>query len=78
MERLDKMLLLIERKQRSNPEQVFFDNLEFLHLMNVSKRTAQSWRDSGMIAFSQIGGKIYYQLSDILVMLAKFHKPSKS
>lgn len=77
-ERLSKMLLLLEARQLSNPEQVFFDNQEFIQVMNISKRTAQSWRDTGMIAFSQVGSKIYYHLSDILKMLEKYHKPSKS
>ncbi len=46
--------------------------------MNISKRTAQAWRDTGMIAFSQVGSKMYYRLSDLLKMLDKYHKPSKS
>ena len=77
-ERLNKMMLLLEAKQRANPEQVFFDNQEFIQVMNISKRTAQAWRDTGMIAFSQVGSKMYYRLSDILKMLKKYHKPSKS
>jgi hypothetical protein len=77
-ERLNKVLLMLENKQQSDPEQVFFDNQDFMKLMNISKRTAQSWRDTGMIAFSQVGGKMYYRLSDILKMLERYHKPSKS
>lgn len=77
-ERLNKMLLLLEVKQHTNPEQVFFDNQEFIQVMNISKRTAQAWRDTGMIAFSQVGSKMYYRLSDILKMLDKYYKPSKS
>jgi len=77
-ERLNRILLMLETKQRTKPEQVFFDNQEFIQVMNISKRTAQAWRDTGMIAFSQIGSKIYYRLSDILQMLEKYHKPSKS
>ncbi len=77
-ERLNRMLLLLEVKQHTNPEQIFFDNQEFIQVMNISKRTAQAWRDTGMIAFSQVGSKMYYRLSDILKMLEKYHKPSKS
>ena len=43
-ERLNTMLLKLELKQHSSPEQVFFDNQEFIQLMNISKRTAQAWR----------------------------------
>jgi hypothetical protein len=73
-DRLDDMLLMLKDKQRTNPEQVFFDNQEFLQVMNISKRTAQYWRDSGQIGFCQIGHKIYYRLSDILNLLDKNYK----
>jgi hypothetical protein len=77
-ERLTKILTLLETKQRSDPSQVFFDNQEFIQLMNISKSTAQAWRDSGMIAYSQVRNKMYYRLSDILQLIEKHHKPSKS
>ena len=73
-ERLNEMLLMLKDKQRTNPDQVFFDSQEFLQIMNISKRTAQSWRDSGIIGYSQIGYKIYYRLSDILDLLNKHFK----
>ena len=76
-ERLNKILLILEPKQHLSPDKVFFDNQEFIQLMNISKRTAQAWRDTRMIAFSQVGSKMYYRLSDILIMLEKYHKPSK-
>jgi predicted site-specific integrase-resolvase len=43
----------------------FVDNEKFVQLMKISKRTAQNWRDEGKIAFSQVGSKIYYKISDI-------------
>ena len=48
------------------------DNDKFAKLMNISKRTAQNWRDEGKIAFSQVGGKIYYSYGDIQEFL-KLH-----
>jgi len=47
----------------------FIDNEEFMDLMRVSKRTAQKWRDEGLIAFSQVGNKIYYRMEDIDLLL---------
>jgi hypothetical protein len=73
-DRLSELTLMLKDKQRSNPDQVFFDTQEFLQIMNVSKRTAQYWRDSGLIGFCQIGYKIYYRLSDILELLDKNFK----
>ncbi|KAF0128232.1 MAG: hypothetical protein FD155_3370 [Bacteroidetes bacterium] len=51
------------------PPKNFLDNSEFIQLMNISKRTAQTWRDDKIIAFSQIGSKIYYRYSDIEKLL---------
>ncbi|MCI2230353.1 helix-turn-helix domain-containing protein [Polaribacter sp. MSW13] len=53
------------------PQDVFLDNADFLQLMNISKRTAQTWRDEGKISFSQIGNKIYYRMSDVQTLLNK-------
>ncbi len=75
---LDVVKRMLEKKQRNSPEEVFFDNQEFIQVMNISKRTALEWRTSGIIAFSQVGGKMYYRLADILQMLEKHHKPAKS
>ncbi|TXK74544.1 helix-turn-helix domain-containing protein [Mesonia sp. HuA40] len=66
--RLDELNKKLEEKQKS-PKEVFLDNQEFLQLMNISKRTAQTWRDEGVISFSQIGSKIYYRMSDVQKLL---------
>lgn len=53
----------------------FLDNQEFIQLMKISKRTAQTWRDEGKIAFSQVGSKIYYKLADVEGLLqGHYHK----
>jgi len=73
LKRLDEQVALIVAKlkigSKSNPEDVFFDNQEFMLLMNSSKRTAQEWRNKKIIEFSQVGNKIYYRLSDIKKLL---------
>ncbi len=58
-------------QQNKTPKDSFVDNEEFIKLMKISKRTAQVWRDEGIITFSQIGGKIYYRMSDIEALLNK-------
>ena len=52
-------------------EKDFVGNEEFMKLMGISKRTAQTWRDDGIISFSQVGGKIYYSQADIQKILKK-------
>jgi hypothetical protein len=74
--RLDKIEEAVKLKQKHN-EQIWFDNAEFIQVMNVSKRTAMQWRQSSLIAYSQVQNKIYYQLKDILDLLNKFYHPSQ-
>ena len=45
------------------------NNQQFMKLMDISKRTAQDWRDKKVIDFIQIGNKIYYKLSDVQKLL---------
>lgn len=68
IKRMDDMNAALIQKQK-NPEDTFVDNHEFIQLMNISKRTAQAWRDEGIISFSQVGSKIYYRMSDIQKLL---------
>lgn len=56
----------------------FLDNQEFLQLMKISKRTAQTWRDEGRISFSQVGNKIYYKLSDVEKLLQEHYNKAFS
>lgn len=58
---------------RQFPEEMFMDNPKFMELMNISQKTAQLWRDKGIIGYSQIGNKIYYRVSDIKELLDKNH-----
>jgi hypothetical protein len=75
--RISELALNVKTKQHLEPQDVFFDNQEFLQLMNISKRTAQVWRDSGFIGYSQLGNKIYYRLSDIQELLNENYNPKK-
>jgi len=60
-------LICSPREQKTG----FISNGEFMKMMQVSKRTAQTWRDNGIIPFSQIGGKIYYKTKDVEILLNK-------
>tara|TARA_B110000908_G_C10268035_1_gene466813 strand:- start:10405 stop:10689 length:285 start_codon:yes stop_codon:yes gene_type:complete len=68
--RLDNLNGKLEENSK-NPQNLFLDNQEFIQLMNISKRTAQTWRDEGKVSFSQIGSKIYYKMKDVEVLLDK-------
>ncbi|TXD56914.1 helix-turn-helix domain-containing protein [Polaribacter sp. IC066] len=75
--RLDILNGKLEEKSKT-PTDTFLDNQEFLQLMNISKRTAQTWRDEGIVSFSQIGSKIYYRMSDVKNLLDKNRKAAFS
>lgn len=56
----------------------FIDNQEFMQLFKIAKRTAQHWREEGKIAYSQIGNKVYYRLTDVEELLqAHYVKAAK-
>ena len=43
----------------------WLDIQEACFLLRISKRTLQSYRDNGLLPFSQINGKIYFKAKDI-------------
>lgn len=54
------------------------DNAQFIKLMGISQKTAQTWRDSGLVSYTQINNKIYYKILDIKELIeANQHKSSK-
>jgi len=63
MDHIDKKL---DDRKNANPlSEVWLDIQEACQLLKISKRTLQSYRDNGILPFSQIGGKIYFRASDI-------------
>ena len=75
MNRIDEIKSEIKGTSKSS-ENEFVDNSDFIKLMNISKRTAQTWRDEGKISFSQVSGKIYYKMSDVQEMLNHNYNPA--
>jgi hypothetical protein len=49
----------------SIPTNMWLNNEQFIETIGVSRKTAQQYRDKGLIQFSQIGAKIYYKLSEV-------------
>ncbi len=49
---------------------------QVIELLKISKRTLQSYRDTGKLGFSQIGAKIYYKVEEVHRFLdAHFNRP---
>ena len=75
MSKLDTIQSQISLRSDTKKE-TFLDNQEFLLLLKISKRTAQTWRDEGKISFSQVGNKIYYKLSDVEKLMQEHYNKS--
>jgi hypothetical protein len=43
----------------------WLDNQEVCQILNISKRTLQTYRDNGTLPVSQIGHKMYYRPQDV-------------
>lgn len=52
-------------------DHIIYGNDEFCSKMKISKKTAQRWRDKGLIKYSVIGKSIFYRLTDIIDMLER-------
>jgi hypothetical protein len=81
-EQYSNLLSQIEsiNKHIKNSEKKFnlnvLDNSDLMRKLNVSKRLLQHWRDNGIIAFSQINGKIYYKFEDVQKLIDNNYKPA--
>jgi excisionase family DNA binding protein len=68
---LSKKITDIEAKLDSalpflgNSTKKYLSITETCSMLNISKRTLQRYRDTGLLTFSQIGNKIYFTLEDI-------------
>jgi carbamoylphosphate synthase small subunit len=49
----------------------WLDNQDVCLILNISKRTLQTYRDNGTVAYSQINHKIYYKPNDIELLTQK-------
>lgn len=68
-ERFNQLVSKLENTMTQDPELILLDNADLLQLFKISHKTAQNWRDNKVIAFSQIGNKLYYRLSDVYKLL---------
>ena len=72
VKKMDEIQTKLTAKEKQ-PNETWLDNQEFIQLLKISKRTAQHYRDTGMISFSQVGSKIYYRLADVEELLKKHY-----
>jgi hypothetical protein len=74
-----KAQLEVFRKSRLEKfNEAWIDGQDVMQVLNISKRTLQSLRDSETLPYSRLNGKFYYKLSDIEKALESNYSPSKS
>lgn len=67
---LDGIENLVANSRPTLDSERFLTDREVSERLKVSRRTLQDYRNNGMIAYYQLGGKILYKESDIEKMLA--------
>jgi hypothetical protein len=73
--KLTELIKKLEKKLVQESIQVL-DNSQFMDLMGISIKTAQNWRDTKLVSFSQIGSKIYYKVADVKELLDNNYRKS--
>jgi len=74
IESLEQKIVTLSKKDPLN--ETWLDINEVCEILNISKRTLQTYRDTGILAFSQHGTKIYFKASDIQKYFEKNYKPA--
>ncbi|MDL2222813.1 helix-turn-helix domain-containing protein [Bacteroidales bacterium OttesenSCG-928-M11] len=68
IEAIEKYIYQVEPKQTPLQE-IWLDNEVVCSYLKISKRTLQRYRSNGVIAYSLIGKKTYYTISEIKRLL---------
>ncbi|MFC4685850.1 helix-turn-helix domain-containing protein [Epilithonimonas pallida] len=50
-------------------EEKWLDNQEVCLMMNITKRTLQTYKDKGLLPYSKLNRKNYYKRSDVKALL---------
>ncbi|MBR1687062.1 MAG: helix-turn-helix domain-containing protein [Prevotella sp.] len=55
----------------------WLDNQDVCRILNISPRTLQTLRDSGVLGYSQFERKVYYKPEDVLAILSLVEQRKK-
>ena len=78
MERILDSISRLAKESRPNLNgEKFLSNREASQYLKVSIRTLQKWRDTGVIPYIQIKGKIIYRQSDIERLLQTYYNKER-
>ena len=80
MERFDAFARKIDnicKKQGDKSLQKWMDNQDVCMILNISKRSLQTYRDNGTLPYTQIGHKMYYKPEDVKQALSSITQKEK-
>jgi 5-bromo-4-chloroindolyl phosphate hydrolysis protein len=69
IEEIKEQIVRISKSRAELFKESWIDGQEVMFVLNISKRTLQSFRDNKTIPFSRINGKFYYKVSDLVELL---------
>ncbi|MGM1055615.1 MAG: helix-turn-helix domain-containing protein [Bacteroidota bacterium] len=72
--KVDQLIKEYKVRRIKDPDFVILDNSDFMEMFGISTRTAQNWRDEGLIDYAQVKGKIFYKLKDVQNFLERHKK----
>ena len=49
----------------------WLDNQDVCQILNISKRTLQTYRDNGTLAYTQVNHKVFYKPEDVEKVITK-------
>ena len=75
--KIDQLSREFKIRQVKDPECILLDNADFIRMFKISAKTAQHWREEGLIEYAQVKGKIYYMLKDIKNFISRHRKTRK-
>lgn len=75
--KIDQLTREFRILQIKDPCLILLDNADFIQMFKISAKTAQNWRDEGLIEYAQVKGKIYYSLKDIQSFINRHRKSRK-
>ncbi len=68
MAKLDAIAQRVEilcKNSEDKSLQKWLDNQDVCEILSISKRTLQTYRDNGTLAFSEVGHKMFYRPEDV-------------
>ncbi len=74
LERLEKKINNIRSKEPIEKE--WLTSEEVMEIFDICDRTLQNWRDKGVIGFSKINNRTYYDRDDVKALLRNSYHPA--